>query len=102
MATPAEILSQRTALIERWHQSGKSIKQFCNDENFGYHAFHYWKKKLKGESVHENKSALGFIRLEHSLPEVTHSICCELVLSRGNRILFHTLPPVNFVKQLLK
>ena len=96
MQTPSEVLFQYTQLIERWQQSGKNIRQFCNDENIGYHAFHYWKKKI------QKKSENGFIKLKHAAPVVAASIWCELVFASGNRVLFHQLPHVNFVKQLLR
>ena len=96
MQTPSEVLFQYTQLIERWQQSGKNIRQFCNDENIGYHAFHYWKKKL------QKQSDSGFIKLKPSASKPGSSGSFELVFTNGNRVVFHWLPSADFVKQLLK
>jgi hypothetical protein len=45
-------------LLERWKQSGKTIAQFCRDENTPYHTFLYWHKKLIG-----TKQAKSFVKL---------------------------------------
>jgi hypothetical protein len=37
------------SLIERWQQSGKTHKLFCQEQNLAYSAFYYWLKRYRRE-----------------------------------------------------
>ena len=37
-------------IVERWEQSGISIRAFSNSEGISYEKLRYWKKKFKGSN----------------------------------------------------
>ena len=103
MENKSEHLQEKKILNERWEQSGKSIIQFCRDENLSYHTFHYWRKKLASKNtVTTKKTGSKFIKLKSVSKEISGAGYCELILSNGHRLLFHQQPEVDFVKQLMK
>ena len=87
-------LQERIELVERWQKSGKTVIQFCKEENISCHAFHYWRKKWNPTIVK------GFVKLKQSTA-VTVSDYCEMIFTNGTRLLFHQQPQRDFVNQLL-
>lgn len=46
-------LSQWTEIIQARNESGKSIKEFCENNGISKHAFFYWQRKLRQEACKE-------------------------------------------------
>jgi len=88
-------LQERIELVERWQKSGKTVIQFCKEENISYPTFHYWRKKLN-PSIEK-----GFVKLKTSAGGAV-SDYCEVIFTNGIRLLFHQQPQIDFVKQLLE
>jgi hypothetical protein len=53
------------SLIEKWHESGISQKEFCSRHDLSKHAFYYWLRKYKQFNQPSEK---GFIPLEVGSP----------------------------------
>ena len=49
--------------IEKWQKSGKSMAQFCRDENLSYWTFRDWKGRFKKDT---EKSKSGLVKLDIS------------------------------------
>jgi hypothetical protein len=86
---------ERKIRLERWKQSGKTIAQFCRDENTPYHTFLYWHKKLIG-----TKQAKYFVKFNFSDSNARPNLC-EVVFLNVNRIIFSSAPDALFLKQLI-
>lgn len=87
-------------LIEQWHQSGISQKDFYHQHNIPAHVFYYWHKCYRKQRAGLNKSisSSGFIKLE---PSPLQSADIELQLANGNRIIFHQPVSVEYLKALI-
>ncbi|MCH8515513.1 MAG: transposase, partial [Cyclobacteriaceae bacterium] len=48
-------------LIERWRQSGKSVKGFCKQEGVSPSTLYYWLKKLNGNHKDNPMPTKGFV-----------------------------------------
>ena len=86
----------RKQILDRWKESGKSVRQFCQDENININTFHYWRGQLKKE-----KSS-GFIKLQSAGPAFQTAYYCEVTLRNGNRVLFHQSPGGKVLRGLLR
>lgn len=82
--------------IERWKQSGKTINQFCKEENLSYHKFHY--RHLKYQ---QQNSPSKFIKIKPIARDVIGNSYCELYFANGCRLVFNQKPEADFIKQLL-
>jgi hypothetical protein len=87
---------ERKALMDRWKESGKSARQFCQDENININTFHYWRHRLKKEKPP------GFIKLQPSENIFRGAGYCEVMFSNGNRVLFHQSPGAKILRGLLR
>lgn len=87
---------ERNALLDRWKESGKSVRQFCQDENININTFHYWRSRLKKEKP------AAFIKLQPSENIFRAAVYCEVMLSNGNRVLFHQSPGAKILRGLLR
>jgi putative transposase len=64
--SPRRTATQWQSLIDQWHQSGQSAKQFCEDQAIGYASFCQWRKRLTQRDEptgKESQSAPSFIDL---------------------------------------
>ncbi len=73
--------------------SEKSVEAYCNEHQLKPHIFYYWRKKLAPQNL-----AGKFISIATPLSPAPVSI----IFTNGNRISFETMPPVDYVKQLLR
>jgi|ERR1035438_2380035 transposase-like protein len=87
---------ERKQILERWKESGKSVRQFCQDESININTFHYWRGRLKKE-----KSS-GFIKLQPEVSAFQPAYYCEVTLRNGNRVLFHQSPGAKVLRGLLR
>lgn len=44
--TPRRSTEQWQSLVDQWHASGQSAKQFCKEQSLGYASFCQWRKRL--------------------------------------------------------
>lgn len=96
MENNLEKQGERFKMVERWQQSGKSINEFCKEENIGYYSFAYWRDKF----LKQNQPN-GFIKIKAN-PENSSTLnSCEIIFANGNRISFSKLPDMLFIKQLM-
>ena len=60
-------------LIERWHQSDKSKKNFCEEEQINLHTFTYWLKKYnRSKSKGNSAPSSDFVELQvENRPSIT-------------------------------
>jgi len=89
-------------LIEQWEQSGVSQKDFYHEHNIPAHVFYYWHKCYRKQRTSLNKKSIppnGFVQLEPSLVPSASNV--ELLLTNGNRIIFHQPVSADYLKGLI-
>jgi len=96
MKDSKEKIGDKFGIIERWKQSGKTISQFCKEENIPYHKFHYLHSKYK-----QQNNTSKFIKIKPLVREVIGGSYCELYFANGSRLVFNQKPEAVFIKQLL-
>ena len=96
MKDSKEKFGNKFETIERWKQSGKTIIQFCKEENLSYHKFHYWHSKYK-----QQNNTSKFTKIKPITREVISGSYCELYFANGSRLVFNQKPEADFIKQLL-
>lgn len=90
---------QKLAMIADWQQSGLSQKQYCQQHHVAYHVFHYWYRRSKLPSAHNNNDPAAFVKLTSSaINTVIHT---ELFLPNGKRLVFHQPVSSDYLKALL-
>ncbi len=72
--------------------SGKSVESYCNEHQLKPHIYYYWRKKLEPQ-----QQPGKFISIASPLFNSPISI----IFTNGKRICFDTMPPVDYVKQLM-
>jgi len=72
--------------------SGKPVVEYCQQHQIKVHQYYYWQKKI--QMLQEPGR---FIRIAQPLSVGPVSI----VFTNGNRLCFETMPPVDYVKQLM-
>lgn len=85
---------QMTAMIAQYHESGLSLKSFCDQKQIKLPTFQYWRKKLK------TKEQSAFVPISTGLPFSEHNNI-ELVYPNGIRIRLRHFD-LNQIHQLLK
>ena len=91
------IPTDKQAMIDKWRSGGKKINQYCLEENIGYHKMNYWMRKEKYLSSGGDKK---FIKVKLKAPTIGYENKTELILSNGNRIIFHGHVNMDDLKQL--
>lgn len=87
--------------IKRWQQSGLSQKAWCIQNNMAYHVFHYWYRRFRRQHPQtEARAKSSFVQL-HVQGHLSGAPWCELVMSNGQKLLFHQPVPAEFIKSLL-
>jgi hypothetical protein len=97
METTKKLPPDKQAMLDKFNSSGKSIKQYCLDENIPYHLMSYWQRKEKYLKTGKDKK---FIKVKFKEPSQTAQNKTELIFSNGNRIIFHGHVNMNELKQL--
>jgi transposase-like protein len=77
--------------IEGCKESGKTIEDYCKEHDLKPSNYYYWRKKLSSQESGK------FVRIA---AEVTHSSVTVIFVS-GHRMVFETLPSVEYIKQLV-
>jgi transposase-like protein len=97
METTKTLPAEKQAMLEKFKESGKSITQYCLEENISYHTLSYWHRKDKYLQTGKDKK---FIKVKLKKPGSSYQNKTELQLSNGNRIIFHGQININELKQL--
>jgi hypothetical protein len=84
----SELMRQHIAAC---NASGKSVESYCKEHQLKPSIYYYWRKKIAPQQ--EGK----FISIALPLSNGPVSI----VFTNGTRICFETMPPVDYVKQLM-
>lgn len=90
---------QKLAMIEDWHGSGLSQKQYCQQHNIAYHVFHYWYKRSKLQAADNTTEHSAFVKL--TAPAISTCVHAELLLPDGKRLLFHQPVSSDYLKAFL-
>ena len=85
------------SLLERLKQSGKSLSQFCKDENVATQQLYYWQKKRS----RKEKPKPEFIKIATAQVRHYENPICEIHFPSGIRVTFKTQPNASFIKQLV-
>lgn len=99
METGKLLPADKQAMLDRFKSSGKSIKQYCIDENVPYHLMGYWQRKEKFIETGKDKK---FIKVKLKEPSTAVQNKTEVIYSNGNKIIFHGHVNMNELKQLAK
>ena len=73
--------------------SGVTVAAYCSEHHLRVHQYYYWQKKLQPPQQQSN-----FIRIAPVLSSVPVSI----FFANGHQINFTALPPVDYIKQLIR
>jgi transposase-like protein len=58
-----ELAERMRSLVEAFHQSGMTQKDFAASHDIGFHKSNYWVRKLRNETLHKN----GFVKVKPSV-----------------------------------
>jgi hypothetical protein len=87
--------------IEQWQRSGVSQKAWCAEKDVPYSVFHYWYRRFRNLHPENKKSATdSFVQIK--VPDHWSGIpWCELVLTNGQKLIFHQPLSAEFIRSLL-
>lgn len=88
----AELLKQHAI---HQPQSGLNVQQYCNEHGINKSTFYYWKKKL----AQPQQGAGGFIELH---PAGFSQGNTTIYFPNTVSICFDALPPLDYLKQLIR
>jgi len=86
------------SLIEVWKTSGKTQKEFCQENDLAYHRFHYWFKKYNNQHRQASDEA-PFMSISMRPASGTGKL--EIVYPDGRRLIFHQPVEAGFLRALL-
>lgn len=95
METKANIREEYLNHIASWTGSGKSQKQFCQDNQLSYSAFTYWRKRLK------SRDKTGFMEIKIAGERAVDPCLFSLELADRSILRIHQQVSVDFLKQLI-
>src|SRR3954449_6413246 len=101
MQKDPKVREQMFSMITSWQQSGLSQKAFCQQNNIGYHVFHYWYKCFR--DAHSGSGDEGFIALKIQTPPSVGASCAaiELLLTDGRRLIFNQPVTSDYLKAII-
>lgn len=85
---------QKEELILQWQQSGKSRKEFCQENGITYNSLVGWCKQLK-----DKKTSPGFAEVK---VKADSGLFAQVHLPGGKRIDFFHSVPIEYFQSLLK
>lgn len=85
----------------RWQSSNKSLSDFCRSEGLHYQRMCYWRQVKEGTKKRNHKSVFIKLPRPNASPGSLSTMCCELILLNGARLLLAELPQVDYLKALL-
>jgi transposase-like protein len=72
-------------------ESGKTVDHYCTEHDINPSSYYYWRKKLFAQQPGK------FV----SIAPAVSNAPLTIVFTSGHRIVFETLPSVEYVKQLV-
>ena len=99
MQNKEQTREQMWKTIADWRNSGLSQKQFCEQNNLRYHAFHYWYKRYRNTEAASGVEVGNFVPVTVNAGSVTSYV--EVQLADGKKILFHQPVSVDYLKMLI-
>ncbi len=85
---------QKEEIILQWQQSGKSRKEFCEENQISYNSLVGWCKQFKDQKV-----AVGFSEVKI---KETSGLYAQVHLPSGIRIDFFHSVPVEYLQSLIR
>ena len=85
---------QKQEIILQWQQSGKSRKDFCQENGIGYNSLVGWCKQFKDQNI---SSVFSEVKLNQAT-----SLFAQVQLPCGIRIDFYQPFSADFIQSLLK
>ncbi len=73
--------------------SGQTVADYCDHHKIKAHQYYYWQKKLQPPSPGSN--FIKITTLQSAAP-------VSVVFANGRQINFTTLPPVDYLKQIMQ
>jgi hypothetical protein len=70
--------------------SGLTVSDYCSNHQLKVHQYYYWQKKLQPQTS-------NFIKMS----PVTSSVPVSIFFTNGTQVNFATLPPVDYLKNLV-
>lgn len=90
-----ELAERMRSLVEAFHQSGMTQKDFAASHDMGFHKFNYWVRKLRDEALHKN----GFVKVK---PSVSPSGSDFVEISYPNGVVIKAAKSdISFIRQLI-
>ena len=90
-----ELAERMRSLVEAFHQSGMTQKDFAASHDMGFHKFNYWVRKLRDEDLHKN----GFVKVQ---PSVSPSGRDFIEISYPNGVVIKAAKSdIGFIRQLI-
>ena len=84
--------------VVQYQASGQSIVSYCKKHGINPHNFYYWRKVFN--STEDKKPGMqSFIEIPFASTSSSHSV--QLRMPQGHSLEFATLPPVDYLRQLL-
>lgn len=85
---------QKEEIIKHWQQSGKSRKEFCDENQVSYNSLVGWCKQLR-----DQKASVGFSEVKI---KETSGLYAQVHLPGGIRIDFFQCVPVEYFQLLVR
>ena len=82
-------------LVEAFHQSGMTQKDFAASHDIGFHKFNYWVRKLRDESLPKN----GFVKLTPTTSSTGNNVI-EICYPNGV-VIKAAKSDIAFIRQLI-
>lgn len=73
--------------------SGQTVAEYCVQHKIKAHQYYYWQKKLQPLSAGSNFIKMSALQTAGPL---------RVVFANGHQVNFATLPPVDYLKQLIQ
>lgn len=90
-----ELAESMRSLVEAFHQSGMTQKDFAASHDISFHKFNYWVRKLRDEDLHKN----GFVKVNPSVSS-TGSDFIEICYPNGV-VIRAAKSDISFIRQLI-
>jgi hypothetical protein len=102
MAKDPSYQQQMFLYVEQFKESNLSIKQFCQQKNIRYHAFHYWYKRYRQSSkVEAPQPVFKPISIQPASTSNNCSAFAEVSFPAGHQVRFFQIVSADFLKALM-
>ncbi len=88
--------------VEQFKESNLSIKQFCQQNNLRYHAFHYWSKRYRQSSNAEApEPVFRQISIKPANTSNISSAFAEVSFPAGHQVRLLQIVSADYLKALI-